>query len=60
LGVPISPLCDRHSVVLANSQKGFLSFLVLPIYELWESFVNFGHSIEDEDVEPYLLPVKMI
>jgi 3',5'-cyclic-nucleotide phosphodiesterase/cAMP-specific phosphodiesterase 4 len=60
LGIPVSPLCDRETVVIANSQKGFLSFLVLPIFEQWEAFVSFGMDADDEEVEPYLLPVKMI
>jgi hypothetical protein len=32
----------------------------LPIFEQWEAFVRFGGDMEEEDVEPYLLPVKMI
>jgi hypothetical protein len=46
--------------VIANSQKGFLSFLVLPIFEQWEAFVSFDHQNESDEIDPFLLPVKMI
>jgi len=60
MGLPVSQLCDRETIVIANSQKGFLSYLVLPIFELWENFVSFEGLDDTEDLEPYLLPVKMI
>ena len=41
MGLTVSPLCDRETVVIADSQKGFLSYLVLPVFELWENFVSF-------------------
>lgn len=32
LGMPISPLCDRTTVVLPQSQIGFIDFIVEPIF----------------------------
>jgi hypothetical protein len=34
LGLPISPLCDRDTVKKADSQLGFLKFVVRPTYLL--------------------------
>ena len=33
---------------------------MLPIFELWENFVSFEGCDDTEELEPYLLPVKMI
>merc|ERR1712232_516303 len=33
LGLPISPLCDRSTVVRADSQCGFMKFIVLPAFD---------------------------
>ncbi|KAL7851071.1 hypothetical protein AOLI_G00214270 [Acnodon oligacanthus] len=32
LGVPFSPLCDRKSTMVAQSQIGFIDFIVLPTF----------------------------
>ena len=37
--LPISPICDREVVVIPKSQIGFLNFMVLPIFELWEKMI---------------------
>ena len=37
--LPISPICDRELVVIPKSQVGFLNFMVLPIYDLWEKMI---------------------
>ena len=34
LSLPVSPMCDRHSTSRPQSQIGFISFIVLPAYEL--------------------------
>lgn len=34
MGLPISPLCDRDTVIKAESQIGFNKFVVQPLYEL--------------------------
>ena len=36
---------DRNETNIAESQAGFLNFLALPIFEIWEDFIN----REDED-----------
>lgn len=33
LGLPISPMCDRTNPTLIKTQKGFVSFVVKPIFE---------------------------
>mmetsp|Transcript_74243 Transcript_74243/g.116169 ORF Transcript_74243/g.116169 Transcript_74243/m.116169 type:complete len:661 (+) Transcript_74243:1-1983(+) len=44
LGLPISALCDRNDVDgLAKSQKGFLDFVVLPLFQALAECQN-GHS----------------
>uniref|UniRef100_A0A6U9EZY5 Phosphodiesterase n=1 Tax=Zooxanthella nutricula TaxID=1333877 RepID=A0A6U9EZY5_9DINO len=37
LGLPISPLCDRYNSKVAQSQIGFIKFIVRPTYELLAS-----------------------
>jgi len=36
---------DRDETNIAESQAGFLSFLAMPIFEVWEEFID----REDED-----------
>jgi len=33
LGLPVSPMCDRHSINVPGSQLGFINFIVQPTYE---------------------------
>ena len=40
LGLPLSPLCDRHSVLIPNSQIGFLTVMVKPLFDLWDEMVR--------------------
>jgi len=43
LGLPISPNCDRKTVLPAESQCGFIQFVIAPAYEvlgLYSSFVQ--------------------
>jgi hypothetical protein len=39
-GIAVSPLCDREKVVLSTSQKGFLSFLVMPLFDSYTRFIE--------------------
>ncbi|CAB9531509.1 affinity cAMP-specific and IBMX-insensitive 3',5'-cyclic phosphodiesterase [Seminavis robusta] len=34
LGLPISPNCNRHTTLKADSQIGFVKFVILPAYEV--------------------------
>lgn len=46
-GLPVSKLCDRKEAV-ASSQKGFLGFLVVPMYEYLGKFLDserFGENV---------------
>ena len=37
-GLKVGPLNDETSVMTAKSQQGFLSFVVLPLWETWDAF----------------------
>eukprot|EP00932_Pfiesteria_piscicida_P000613 SRR837773.10598.p4 GENE.SRR837773.10598~~SRR837773.10598.p4 ORF type:complete len:142 (+),score=51.30 SRR837773.10598:344-769(+) len=52
LGVPVSALCDRATVTdLGQSQRGFLDFVCMPLFEELERFMVFQVSaaIDEED-----------
>ena len=49
MGLAISPLCDRHTVAISDSQIGFLKFVVQPAYEVLGQYIPF--------VEDSVLPV---
>ncbi|KAG5188741.1 hypothetical protein JKP88DRAFT_253358 [Tribonema minus] len=36
----ISPLMDRDTTAIADSRKGFINFLVKPLFKSWVSFLN--------------------
>lgn len=40
LGLPISPLCDRNSVLVAESQIGFIDFIVDPSFVLMSEMLE--------------------
>jgi hypothetical protein len=40
LGLPISPLMDRHNTSVSKCQIGFIDFIVFPLYELWCKYVD--------------------
>jgi len=37
--LPVSPLMDRKTSKIADGQKGFIKFVVRPIFELWAKLV---------------------
>ncbi|CAB9498427.1 affinity cAMP-specific and IBMX-insensitive 3',5'-cyclic phosphodiesterase [Seminavis robusta] len=41
LGMPISPNCDRNVVGIADSQVGFIRFVVEPAYEVLGDYIPF-------------------
>jgi len=41
LGLPISPNCDRKTIVTAESQVGFIKFVVEPAYVVLAQFIPF-------------------
>merc|ERR1711972_875599 len=41
LGLPISPLCDRHNTNIGESQTGFIEFIVQPTFEAMAGHVPF-------------------
>eukprot|EP00002_Diphylleia_rotans_P005239 TRINITY_DN1434_c0_g1_i4.p1 TRINITY_DN1434_c0_g1~~TRINITY_DN1434_c0_g1_i4.p1 ORF type:complete len:1076 (+),score=202.61 TRINITY_DN1434_c0_g1_i4:227-3454(+) len=42
--IPISPFMDRNAPVVSKSQVGFISFVVMPLAELWNSALGTGHD----------------
>jgi hypothetical protein len=40
LGLEVGPLNDRHKVSLPKSQTGFIDFVVLPLWETWDTLVG--------------------
>ncbi|XP_055973954.1 dual specificity calcium/calmodulin-dependent 3',5'-cyclic nucleotide phosphodiesterase 1C isoform X5 [Sorex fumeus] len=53
LGLPFSPLCDRKSTMVAQSQVGFIDFIVEPTFtvltDMTEKIVN---PVVDENSQP--------
>lgn len=44
LGLPISPMMDRHKPVVERSQVGFIDFVIKPLYVQWQGAL--GYDIE--------------
>ncbi|KAJ3272347.1 High affinity cAMP-specific 3',5'-cyclic phosphodiesterase 7A [Terramyces sp. JEL0728] len=40
LGLQVSPLMDRKTTVVCKCQLGFIDFIVFPLYELWDKYMN--------------------
>ncbi|XP_078489444.1 dual specificity calcium/calmodulin-dependent 3',5'-cyclic nucleotide phosphodiesterase 1C-like isoform X1 [Ciona intestinalis] len=41
LGLPLSPLCDRHTTMVAQSQIGFIDYVIKPTFDvLYDIFRN--------------------
>ncbi|KAL7064885.1 hypothetical protein AAHC03_05304 [Spirometra sp. Aus1] len=40
LGLPCSPLCDRQTTPIAQSQLGFINFIVTPSFELLAELIQ--------------------
>lgn len=57
LGMSVSPLFDREHGAIASSQKGFIKFIVRPLYEVWIQYLDskaaqtecLGQLIENQD-----------
>ncbi|CAM9657873.1 unnamed protein product [Chrysoparadoxa australica] len=43
-GLEVSPLCDRDNVGIAKDQKGFINFLVKPLFKSWVTFLDTPHA----------------
>ena len=56
LGLPVSPLCDRHTAVLPKVQLGFLTFLVTPVFELWKLLAE--KEVKGRDGDRYTAQIK--
>ena len=39
LGMPISPMFDRHNTMVSKTQGGFIDFIIKPIYKVWGEFI---------------------
>lgn len=49
LGLPVSPLCNRETLVLCKSQVSFITAFVQPIYLQWEELVRRAMEGRGED-----------
>ena len=38
LGLPVTPLCDRHISSVSKIQTGFFRFIATPLFEEWHRF----------------------
>ncbi|KAK6097090.1 hypothetical protein MT418_002724 [Batrachochytrium dendrobatidis] len=39
-GLPISMFMDRQTTVISKCQVGFIDYIVLPLYEVWDQYMN--------------------
>ncbi|XP_066534101.1 3',5'-cyclic-AMP phosphodiesterase 4D-like isoform X4 [Hoplias malabaricus] len=39
-GMEISPMCDKHTASIENSQMGFIEYIVHPLWETWADLVH--------------------
>ena len=51
LGIPVEPLNDGTKMNVAKGQKGFIGYVVAPLWEIWEDMVLAGKHA-DEKCEP--------
>lgn len=51
LGLPVEPLNDGSKTNVGRGQKGFISYVVAPLWEIWEDFINAGKP-EGTSCEP--------
>ncbi|GAA50901.1 calcium/calmodulin-dependent 3' 5'-cyclic nucleotide phosphodiesterase [Clonorchis sinensis] len=60
LNLPISPLCDRNTVVVPQSQLGFIDFIVEPSFQVLgdmiERIVTPAPPDDEKSVDPIKLP----
>ncbi|KAJ3195451.1 High affinity cAMP-specific 3',5'-cyclic phosphodiesterase 7A [Irineochytrium annulatum] len=42
--IPVSMFMDRHNTVIPKCQVGFIDYIVNPLYEVWDAFVNEEHN----------------
>jgi hypothetical protein len=47
LGLPFSPLCDRHAVLIPESQIGFIEFIVEPSLSILSDLIDFFVKSDD-------------
>lgn len=46
MDLPISPLCNREEDKIARTQVGFISFVLIPIFETWKNAVK-GEVVDE-------------
>lgn len=44
-GLPISPLCDRKTINIPDSQAGFIEFIVRPSFQLYAALVSRAQTV---------------
>jgi len=58
LGLPVSPLCDKQTAKLPQVQLGFLTLLVVPVFELWTQVVRKEAQDKKTEAGRYAAQVK--
>ena len=48
LGLDISPLCDRDSTQVPQSQIGFINYIVSPLFDVFSEVINYVLDRKDE------------
>lgn len=49
LGLPVSPICDKETAKLPQVQLGFLTLLVIPVFELWTQLIR--KEVQENEAE---------
>jgi hypothetical protein len=39
-GLPISMFMDRKTTIVSKCQIGFIDYIVTPLYEVWDGYMN--------------------
>ena len=45
-GLPVSMFMDRTNTVIPKCQVGFIDYIVTPLYEVWDQYMNEDGSYE--------------
>jgi 3'5'-cyclic nucleotide phosphodiesterase len=39
-GLPVSMFMDRQTTVVGKCQVGFIDYIVMPLFEIWDTYMN--------------------
>lgn len=58
LGLPISPICNRDTVVISKSQIGFIEVFVKPMFDMWMELVR--RTLGEGETTPVTLECPLL